>query len=77
MLDRIIEILQGIRDDIDYYSEDSLIDDGIFDSFDIVGLVSELKDEFEIDIIIDDLTPANFNSAESICALVKKLQDED
>jgi len=77
MLDRIIEILQGIRDDVDYYTEDALIDDGIFDSFDIVGLVSELKDEYDIDIIIDDLTPENFNSAENICALVKKLQDED
>jgi len=77
MLERIIEILKGIREDVDYYTEDSLIDDGIFDSFDIVGLVSELKDEFDIDIIIDDLTPANFNSAENIMALVKKLRDED
>ena len=76
MLDRIIEILQGIRDDIDYYSEDSLIDDGIFDSFDIVALVSELKNEFDVEIGIEDLTPENFNSAETICNLIERLQED-
>jgi len=77
MLEKVIEILQGIREDVDYEAETSLIDDGILDSFDIVGLVSELNDEFEVEINVDDLTPANFNSAENIVELIKKLQDEE
>ena len=77
MLDKVIEILQGIREDVDYETETSLIDDNILDSFDIVGLVSELNDEFDVEINVDDLTPANFNSAENIVELIKKLQDEE
>lgn len=77
MLEKVIEILQGIREDVDYTTETSLIDDGILDSFDVVGLVSELQDEFDVEIIVDYLTPANFNSAESICDLIKRLQDEE
>ena len=77
MLEKVIEILQGIREDVDYEAETALIDDGILDSFDIVGLVSELNDEFEVEINVDDLTPANFNSAENIVELIKKLQDEE
>ena len=77
MLEKVIEILQGIREDVDYETETSLIDDNILDSFDIVGLVSELNDEFEVEINVDDLTPANFNSAENIVELIKKLQDEE
>ena len=77
MLERVIEILQSIREDVDYTQETSLIDDGILDSFDVVGLVSELQDEFDVEIIVDYLTPANFNSAESICELIERLQNGD
>ena len=77
MLEQIIEILKTVREDVDYTKETALIDSGIFDSFDVVGLVSELKDAFDIDIGIDDLTPENFNSAQSILAMVERLQDAD
>lgn len=77
MLEQIIEILKGVRADVDYENETSLIDSGILDSFDVVNLVGELKEAFEIDISIEDLTPENFNSAQAILALVEKLQDAD
>ncbi len=76
-MDKIMEILKSIRGDVDFASEKALIDDGILDSFDVVGIIGELADEFDIEITIDDMTPENFNSVESICALVKRIQDED
>lgn len=76
-MDKIIEILQSIRDDVDFDTEDALVDNGIFDSFDIVGLVSELKAEYDIEIPIEDLTPENFNSAETIYNLVERILNED
>ena len=51
-------------------------DDKVLDSFDIVTIVSELCDEFDITITVDDMEPENFNSAEAILALVERLQDE-
>ncbi|MBR4724994.1 MAG: acyl carrier protein [Lachnospiraceae bacterium] len=76
MLERIIEILEEIKSDVDYTMEDQLVDGGILDSFDIVALVSELKSEFDVEIGIEDLTPENFNSAETICNLIERLQGE-
>ena len=76
MLERIIEILEEIRGNVDYTMEDQLVDGGIFDSFDIVALVSELKNEFDVEIGIEDLTPENFNSAETICNLIERLQED-
>lgn len=76
-MDQIIEILKGIRDDIDYTTETNLVDGGILDSFDIVGLVTELKDAYDIEINIEDLTPENFNSAEAIYELVERILNED
>ncbi len=76
MLERIIEILEEIKSDVDFTMEDQLVDGGILDSFDIVALVSELKGEFDVEIGIEDLTPENFNSAETICNLIERLQEE-
>ena len=76
MLERIIEILEEIKEDVDFTMEDQLVDGGILDSFDIVALVSELKNEFDVEIGIEDLTPENFNSAETICNLIEHLQEE-
>ena len=76
MLEQIISILNDINPDIDYENETSLIDDGLLDSFDIVSLVGELNDTFDITITVVDLIHDNFNSAAAFAALVEKLQCE-
>ena len=50
MRDTILEILEELRPDVDFENETKLIDDKILESFDIVSLVSELTDEFDITI---------------------------
>ena len=75
-MDKILEILTSIRADVDYVNETALIDDGILDSFDIVSVVGELCDAFDITITAEDIEPENFNSAAAMLALVERLQDE-
>lgn len=75
-MEKLLEILKGIRPDVDFESETALIDDGILDSFDVVSIISELDDEFDVQIRITELDPENFNSAESIWNLVRKLKGE-
>ena len=75
-MEKLLEILKSIRSDVDFENETKLIDDNILDSFDIVSIVGELCDEYDITITAEDLEPENFNSAAAILALVEKLQDE-
>lgn len=75
-MEKLLEILKGIRPDVDFENEDALIDDGILDSFDVVSIISELDDEFGVQVKINELDPENFNSVESIWNLVQKLQDK-
>ena len=75
-MEKILEILRSIRDDIDYENETKLIDDGILDSFDIVSIVGELCDEFDITITVEDLEPENFNTVQAIHELVEHLVNE-
>ena len=76
-MEKIIEILESIRSDIDFAKEEKLIDDGILDSFDIVSIVGELCDYYDITITIDMMEPENFNSAQAIFALVESILDEE
>lgn len=72
----LMAILEDLRPDVDFETEKALIADGILDSFDVIALVGELNDAFDIEIKPSDLVPKNFNSAEAILALVEKLQNE-
>ena len=73
-MEKLLEILKNIRPDVDFENETSLIDDGLLDSFDVVSIISELDNEFDVQVRITELDPENLNSAASIWALVQELQ---
>ncbi len=72
--EELLEILMEINDDIDYATETRMIDDGHFDSFDIITLISEIAEEFDIRIPADKIVPENFNSLNSIYDLLVELE---
>ena len=73
-MDKLMRILSELGSDIDFETEDALIDGGMLDSFDIVTLVAEIDDAFGIEIPAEALIPENFNSAKAIFALIQQLQ---
>ena len=75
-MDELMQILEELRPDVDFENETALITDGVLDSFDIVALVGELNDAFDIEIKPNNLVPDNFNSAEAMWNLIEQLQDE-
>lgn len=74
-MDKLIRILTDLNPDVDYETEDALIDGGILDSFDIVTLVAEIDDIFGVEIPAEALIPENFNSAQALYTLVQRLLD--
>lgn len=76
MEEKILSILKGINPGINYEEETQLIDKKLLDSFDIVNLVVELNDNFDIDIDVDELIPENFNSIAGIKKLIEFKQSE-
>ena len=75
-MNELLEILEELRPDVDFETEKGLIANGILDSFDIVSLVAELNDSFDIEIKPSHLIPENFNSAEAMLKLIEQLQDD-
>ncbi len=77
MKEKIIRILTDIKDDVDFESSAALIDDGLLVSLDIIQLISELDDEFDISIPASEIVPDNFNSVERMAAMVERLMEEE
>lgn len=75
-MEKLLELLKGIRPDVDFENETALIDDGYLDSFDVVSIISEIDDIFGVQIRITELDPENFNSAENIWNLIQKLKEK-
>ena len=63
-MEELIELLEEIQPDADFENCDTLIDDGILDSFAILSIVSELQ----------DIIPENFNSAKALWDMVCRLK---
>lgn len=73
-MERLLEILSTIRPDVDFINEQNLIEDGVLDSLDIVSIISELMDEYDIAIKVSELSPENFNSLEAISKMIERLR---
>lgn len=74
---RLIEILEEIQPEVDYTTCTDLIDGHHLDSLSIISLVAELEEEYDIIIPTVEIIPENFNSAESLWAMIVRLQEDD
>lgn len=75
ILEKIIEILTDLHEDVDFRTCTTLIDDKILDSFDIITVITEINSEFDVAIPADKIIPENFNSAQALAKLVEELED--
>lgn len=75
-MEKLIEILEDLKPGVDYLNTENLIDGRYLDSLTILSLVSEIEDEFDVEIPTVEIIPENFNSAKKIYELIEKLQNE-
>lgn len=74
-MEELYEILKELHPDVDFETAEGLIDDGILDSLDMVTLVTEVNDRFDVSIPPEEIIPENFNSAKDLWALICKLDE--
>jgi Phosphopantetheine attachment site. len=75
-MDKLIDILQTVRPDVDFTTEKNLLQSGVLDSLSIVMLVSDLQEAFDIEVTPVDIVPENFESAETIYSMIQRLQEK-
>ena len=64
-LDHMIELLEDVKGNVDYENCTTLVDD------------RSMNDEFDVSVPAKDIVPDNFNSAQAMLDMVKRLVDEE
>lgn len=72
-MEKLIEIMQELHPDVDFETYEGLVDDGILDSLDIVTLITDINDAFDVSIPAEEILPENFNSAAALWELIERL----
>lgn len=77
MREKLMEVLADAKPGFEFEGKTGLVDDGYLDSFDIITLVTELNEKFDIDIPVEDIIAENFDSVNTILALIAKLSEDN
>lgn len=75
-MEELLEILTDLHPEVDFETCETLVDDKIIDSFDIVSIISEISEQFDVVIPAEEIIPENFNSAEALYDLIQRLEEE-
>ena len=74
-MEQLLKILNDLHPEVDFASTSDLVDDGILDSLDIVTLITEIHEAFDVTIPAEEIIPENFNSVEDMMALIERLDE--
>lgn len=72
-MDKIKEILSDNCPDIELEGDAKFITGGLIDSVDLVAVISDIEDEFGIEISMEEIVPENFDSVDAIWKMVQRL----
>ena len=73
MREEVIEILSSICAGVDFENEDINIAEDL-DSVDIIALIEELEDRFNVEITTGEKTEENFESVDALVEMLERLQ---
>ena len=75
-MEELLQVLKRALPKVDWSTDALLVDDGIIDSMDVVSVISEITDEYDIEIPSEEMEPENFNSVKAIYEMIQRLKEE-
>lgn len=73
-MNELLNLLKENCPGVDFENSNSLVDDEILESLDIVTIVSAIMDEYNVEVSVEDLIPENFNSVSAMYDLITRLK---
>jgi acyl carrier protein len=75
-MEELIKLLEKRHPEINFRTHNELIDKNVLNSLDIVSVIAEISDVFDVIIPPLEIIPENFNSAAALYALISRLSDD-
>lgn len=75
-MEKILAILENLKSGVDFENETQLVTGKVLDSIEITSLITSLEDEFDIEIGMEYMDNANFDSVDAIWEMVQELMED-
>lgn len=72
MREKIVSIINQINPDLNVEEGTNFIKDGYLDSMEIMEIVVEIEDAFEVEIAPENIVPEYFESVDTLLRLVQE-----
>lgn len=73
-MEKLLDLLNKNYPAIDFINETALVTGGILDSVEVISIITEIEDAFDISISMEYIKPENFNSAEAMWNMIEELK---
>lgn len=73
-MEKLYELLENCCPAIDFKTETRLVTNKVIDSVDLISIISDIEEEFDVSIEMDQIEPANFDSAQAMWELIQSLK---
>lgn len=75
MEEKILKILGEVNKELLTYTGDNMLKDGLLDSFELIDMIGDLEDAFDIDIDAAYVVEKYVGNKDRIIALIKMLKE--
>lgn len=74
-MEKLLSLLSNCCPTVDFEKEKRLITDKLIDSMDLISIISDIEEEYDISIEMEKIEPENFDSAEAILRLIDSIKE--
>lgn len=74
-MDKLLEILEEVKPGADFKNSKNMIEEGLIDSFDIINIIANINDAFDIDFAASEIVPENFATVKTLYETIKRIQN--
>ncbi len=69
----VLEILRKVKPSVNFEQVSGILDNGHLDSLEFMNLITELGQRFGVELGVDEITPENFDTVETIEKLIERV----
>ncbi len=76
-MEQLVKMLKEKHPTIDFEAEKKLVTDGILDSMEVVSIISEIEELFDISVTMEYIQTEYFESVEKMWEMIEELSEQD
>ena len=71
----LLELLEEVKPGVDFESSQNMIEEGLIDSFDMINIIANINEKFDIDFSVAEIIPENFETVKSLYETIERIKN--